>query len=109
MLKSHTYGLWAAAALLTVSFLSPAAFASYAVPSENMVSGVIQDVNYVDNTVKVNGHVYKISPKAAYMSDNVKNIGGLQAGMKIQFIANGPVSDRKSQVTNIVLLPPTSP
>lgn len=108
MLKSHTIRRWALAGLCTAMFLCPAAFASYAVPPENISSGVVQDIDYASNTVTVNGHVYKISAKAAYVSDSVKNIGGLQAGMKIRFIANGPVAKRTSQITNIVVLPPDS-
>jgi len=108
MLKSLTYGLRAAVGLLMGMALCPAAFASYAVPPENISSGVVQAVNYASHTVTVNGHIYKISPKAAYVSDAVKNIGGLQAGIKIQFIANGPVVNPASQITTIVVLPPTS-
>ena len=108
MLKLHVYIRWAALVLFMVIFLSPAAFASYAVPPQNMVSGVVQEVNYASNTVTVGGHVYKISPKATYVSEGVKNIGGLQTGMKMQFIANGPVANPTSQITNIVVLPPTS-
>lgn len=108
MLKSHTFSRWASVGLLMVVFLCPAAFASYAVPAENISSGVVQDVDYTSNTVTVNGHVYKISSKAAYVSDSVSNIGGLQVGMKIRFIANGPITNRTSQITNIVVLPHTS-
>lgn len=108
MLKSHTFNRWATVGLFLMVFLCPAAFASYAVPPENISSGVVQDIDYASNTVTVNGHVYKISPKAAYVSDSVSNIGGLQIGMKIQFIANGPVTNRTSQITNIVVLPPAS-
>jgi hypothetical protein len=94
--------------LCMVTLLCPAAFASYAVPPENMSSGVVQAIDYAGNTVTVNGHVYKIAPKAAYVSDNVKNIGGLQIGMKIRFIANGPITSHNSQITNLVVLPPES-
>ncbi len=108
MLTSRTIIRWAVATLFTIVILCPAAFASYAVPLENISSGVVEDINYANNTVTINGHVYKISPKAAYVSDQVKNIGGLQKGMKIQIIENGPVADHKSQITNIVVLPPES-
>ncbi len=107
MVKSYTYGLRAAVGLLMGMALCPAAFASYMVPPENISNGVVQAVNYANQTITVNGHIYKISPKAAYASEAVKNIGGLQAGMKIQFIANGPVANPASQITNIVILPPT--
>lgn len=109
MLKSQRINRWMLASLIMGMVLCPAAFASYAVPPENISSGVVQDVNYASNSVTVNGHIYKISPKAAYVSDTVSNIGGLQNGMKIRFIANGPVTDRTSQIINIVVLPPTSP
>lgn len=105
MQKSHTNCQWIAAGLLAVMFLNPAAYASYAVPPENISSGVVQNVDYASNTVTVNGHVYKISPKATYVSDTSSSIGGLQIGMKIQFIANGPVTRSSSKITNVVILP----
>jgi len=106
MLKSHKINRWAVAGLFMGMLICPVAFASYAIPPENISSGVVEDINYAANTVTVNGHIYKISPKAAYVSEAVNNIGGLQIGMKIQFIENGPVADRTSQITNIVVLPP---
>jgi hypothetical protein len=108
MTKSHTYirGIMAAGLYLMV-LTCPAAFASYAVPPDNISSGVIQAIDYANNSIIVNGHTYKISPKAAYVSETVSNIGGLQNGMRIQFIENGPVTDAASQITNIVVLPPT--
>ena len=108
MSKSHTCSWWAASGLLLAVFLCPCAFASYAVPPENMATGVVEAINYVNHSITVNGHVYRISPKATYASDSVKNIGGLQTGMKIQIIANGPVANSKSKITNIVVLPPRS-
>jgi hypothetical protein len=107
MLKLRTISSGAIVGLIMAAMLCPTAFASYAIPPENISSGVVQEINYASNTVTVNGHVYKISPKAAYVSDNVRNIGGLQTGMRIQFIANGPVSKQSSQIINIVVLPPT--
>ncbi|MGB9429817.1 MAG: hypothetical protein WCC11_08080 [Gammaproteobacteria bacterium] len=95
------------AGLLMAACLCSGAFASYAVPDENIGTGTIQAVDYVNHTVTVAGHVYRISPKAAY-SDNGKNAGVLQPGVKIQFTSNGPVNNPGSRIVNIVVLPPAS-
>jgi len=108
MLKSHTFAPWVAAGLLMGMCLCPAAFASYAVPAANMGTGVVQAVDYASNTFTVNGHIYKVSPKATYAGETVTNIGGLQTGMKIRFIANGPIANPASQITDVVVLPPSS-
>ncbi len=72
-----------------------------------MGNGTIQFVNYATRTVTVAGHVYKIAPKASYIgAGGVKDIGALQPGMKIRFIANGPVTAPASRILNIVVLPP---
>ncbi|MGH8335730.1 MAG: hypothetical protein ACRETL_02635 [Gammaproteobacteria bacterium] len=84
------------------------ALASYAIPDENIGNGTIQSVNYVNHTVTVAGHVYSISPKAFYGNSSVKGIEDLQAGMRIQFTANGPVTDSASRVINVIVLPPGS-
>lgn len=108
MLKSQVFAPWVAAGLLMGMCLCPAVFASYAVPPANMGTGVVQAVDYASNTFTVNGHVYRISPKATYAGEAVTTIGGLQAGMKIRFIANGPLANPASQITNLVVLPPKS-
>jgi hypothetical protein len=92
---------------LTGMLIGQTAFASYAVPPENTGSGVIEYVNYANRTITVNGHIYMVSSKANYVSQAVRNMGGLQAGMKVQFIANGPVSNPTSQITSVVVLPST--
>ncbi len=108
MSKSSKTTLLATASLMAVMLLCPPAFASYLVPPGNIGKGVVQSINYATNTVTVNGHVYRVSPKAAYAGNNVKNLGGLQAGMKIQFIADGPVADSHSRITKVMVLPPAS-
>lgn len=108
MLKSSKTKLLAAASLTAVMLLCPPVFASYLVPPAHIGKGVVQSINYASNTITVNGHVYRISPKAAYAGNNVKNIGGLQAGMKIQFIADGPVANSHSRITKVMVLPPAS-
>jgi len=58
--------------------------------------------------VTVAGHVYAISPKAVYISNGGGEVSDLQAGMRIRFIADGPVKDPASKIVNIVVLPPES-
>ena len=107
MLKLPKSGLWPMLALFMGLFECPIALASYPVPPENMGKGTIQFVNYATRTVTVAGHVYKIAPKASYVGGGgIKTMSGLQSGMKIRFIANGPVAAPASRILNIVVLPP---
>lgn len=85
------------------------ALASYAIPDEDVGTGVVQTVNNVTRSVTIGGHVYQISPKATYISDGGGEMRSLQPGMRVRFIANGPVKDPASRITHIVILPPTSP
>lgn len=86
-----------------------AAFASYAIPDADTGSGTVQAVNYAMHTVTVDGHVYKLSPKAVYIGGRSRDLGGLQPGMKVNFIADGPVASPDSRIVNIVVLPPNAP
>lgn len=89
--------------------LCQAAFASYAIPDEDIGAGVIQTVNVVTHSVTVAGHVYTLSSKAVYISADGVEVPGLQPGMRIRFIANGPVQNPASRITHIVVLPPAAP
>ncbi|MGA9851430.1 MAG: hypothetical protein WBR15_00630 [Gammaproteobacteria bacterium] len=108
MLKLRASGVWAVIMLLAGLCLCHAALASYAVPNEDMGTGIIQSVDYANHTVTVNGQRYKISSKASYVNGVARNIGGLQPGMNIRFIANSPVKNPGSVITNIIVLPPPS-
>lgn len=89
--------------------LCQGSYASYAVPDENIGTGVVQSVNYVNHTVTVAGHAYRISSKAVYIGVGVEDLQGLQTGTNIRFIANGPAKKPESSIINIVVLPPATP
>ena len=105
MISSRLKSILSCAGLLATLLVSTPVFASYLVPPANIGRGVVQSINYANNTVTVNGHVYRISPKAAYAGSSVSNLGGLQEGMRIQFIADGPVTSGHSHITSITVLP----
>lgn len=91
--------------LLLGAGLCSSALASYAVPDEDIGTGVIQTINVVTHSVVVAGHVYALSPKATYISEGGE-IYSLQPGMRIRFIADGPVKNPASRIVNVVVLPP---
>ncbi|MBU6421313.1 MAG: hypothetical protein KGL98_04850 [Gammaproteobacteria bacterium] len=88
--------------------LCQAAFASYAIPDEDIGTGVIQTVNYATHSVTVAGHVYTLSNKTVYISANGDEVLSLQPGMHIRFIADGPIKSQASKIVNVVVLPPES-
>lgn len=108
MFSSRLKSIFPAGALLAALLVSTPVLASYMVPPANIGTGVVQSIDYARNTVTVNGHVYRISAKAAYSGNNVGNLGGLQQGMRIQFIADGPVASSHSHITSIMVLPAAS-
>lgn len=98
----------AAVVLMLGIVLGQAAFASYAIPDANIGNGVVQTVNDVTHSVTVAGHTYRISPKATYIKEGGGEVRGLEPGMRIRFIANGPVKDSASQITQVLVLPPAA-
>jgi hypothetical protein len=95
--------------LLLGIVLCPAAFASYAIPAEDIGMGVVESVNAVTHKVVVAGQVHMISPSAIYISAGGGQVQGLQPGMRVRFIADGPVKNPTSRIVKVVVLPPTSP
>ncbi|MDE2236167.1 MAG: hypothetical protein KGK44_11575 [Gammaproteobacteria bacterium] len=108
MITSRLKSILTCVGLLAALLASTPVFASYMVPPANIGRGVVQSIDYAGNTVTVNGHVYRISAKAAYTGSNVNNLGGLQEGMRIQFVADGPVTSSHSHITSITVLPAAS-
>ena len=99
----------AALGLLLGLGLCQAAFGSYAIPDEDTGTGVVQSVNVVTHSVVVAGHVHALSPKAVYISAGGGQVQDLQPGMRIRFIADGPVKNPASRIVKVVVLPPASP
>ena len=95
--------------LLLGIVLCPAAFASYAIPDEDIGTGVVQSINVVTHSMVVAGYVHTLSPKAVYISQGGGQVRDLQPGMRIRFIADGPVKNPASRIVKVVVLPPTSP
>lgn len=105
---SHKILAVAVGLLLTIG-LSQAAFATYAVPDDNIGTGVIQAVNVNAHSVTVAGHEYLLAPKAVYIGNGGVQVRDLQPGMHVRFIADGPVKNPASRIVNVVVLPPSSP
>lgn len=98
-----------AAALLAVLCLSTGILASYAIPTADTGSGRVQAMDHAAHTLTLSGHVYKLSPKAVYISGSIRGLDGLQPGMMVRFIADGPVANPESRIINIVVQPPEAP
>ena len=61
--------------------LSVAASASRPIPS---VRGTIDSIDYVQHTISVNHHTYRVAAEASYAGTGARSFGALSRGMNIE-------------------------